>query len=128
VKGDEMTPNCVTCKTCKHRGICKWYAQAIQYNFPRGAFFTFRSKTLSLWFTLLPEWCNEYEKEPPVEPLRDKNGVLLTHKPLKLWYPNQNIEEEKADCDCWHCQGGQGQECFRKAYGDYSWKGMSYKI
>lgn len=119
----------VNCDVCKHKEICRHYELArTKLHRLTGYTWLIQKKTWDLWITEMPDLCNHFEKEV-VYDIRDKNGVIIGHKPLKIWYPNQNIGENKKPlCDCWYCAGGLGSKCYRKMYGDYSWKGISYKL
>lgn len=86
----------VNCENCRHRRMCVFFQEATQAyrDFPI-RLSRVREASWQLWLKELPNICEHFDKIRIKEQwYRDKNGVLLGHKPLKLWYPNQEPKED----------------------------------
>jgi len=109
------------CENCKNIRICKFYEESRkQLRELYGSPYQMSKKTWNLWASELPNICLNFGPKTEYD-IRDKNGVLIGHIPLKIWYPDQKPDEEKLrdqlfamtyricspTCQCRHCQNAR---------------------
>lgn len=86
----------IKCENCKHTSICRHFKNmnSMLSTLRTSGYLAYLiDETWKLWTSRLSDFCNSFEEKPVIESPRDKNGVLIGHKPLKIWYPNQNLDE-----------------------------------
>ncbi len=78
------------CTNCRNRRICVYYQEAKNVGLPP-RLYGLRNKTFGFWFTELPKICDFFDAIRYDED-RLPDGTLRGREPLKLWYPNQEVE------------------------------------
>jgi hypothetical protein len=113
-----MKPNC---DNCKNRPICRYYPSGeFSINLPT---WEIRGELIKFLVHLFPKHCGRFEAIKIHED-RNPDGTLIGHKPLRIWYPNDQ-RPEREECKCYACSVGHFSECYHKRnkpiddYGEY---------
>ncbi len=88
-----------TCLFCEVKEICRYYIGIGQRVHGLGLPHSLSKDIHAFLRVNLPKHCDHYTEMSLLEGDRDELGRLLDRKPLKLWYPNQEVTDTCRYCN-----------------------------